>query len=139
MKSVLIIDDSIDYREITANLLVDQGYDVWEASSPVEAINILKSEKFDLVICDLHMPFTSDDSQEEFVFSYEVGIKTIQELKNIFPNLPIIAMSSTTPIDLKRIARFIDPVPMYSKPTYNERILELVDFHLDQTQSRILQ
>jgi CheY-like chemotaxis protein len=140
MRSILLIDDCIDYREITAQVLMDAGYDVWEASCPVEAIEYLHTESFDLVVCDLHMPFTMDENfKEEFVIGYEVGVKTIQQLKDVFPNLPIIALSSTTQENLTRISRYLDSVPTYSKPIYNEKILELVDFHLEDPLSAMMQ
>jgi CheY-like chemotaxis protein len=140
MRSILLIDDCEDYREITANILSDAGYDIWEASCSVEAIEILHNEDFDLVVCDLHMPFTSDENfKDQFAQGYEVGVKTIQQLKSVFPKLPIIAMSSTTSDKLARITKYLDSVPTYSKPIYNAKILELVDFHLEDPKTFMMQ
>lgn len=130
MKTILLIDDCIDYREVTANLLSETGYDVWEAGSPMEALPLLKSEKFDLIVCDLHMPFASDEDQKDFVYSYEVGVKTIQELKELFPAVQIIAMSNTSSTDLKRITRFLDPIPAYTKPVHYQDVVDIIDSHL---------
>ena len=139
MKTVLLIDDCEEYREITANLLLDAGYDVWEASCPKEAYKILKSETFDLIVCDLHMPVSDDDTQLDFVYSYEVGVQTIRALKEIFPHIPIIAMSNTSESNLKGLSRFIETVPTYSKPIYRQELLDLVGLHLENPAASVLQ
>ncbi len=130
MKSILLIDDCIDYREVTAALLEECGYEVCEAGSPMEALPLLQSEKFDLIVCDLHMPFTSDEAQKDFVFSYEVGVRTIQELKVLFPSVRIIALSNTSCEDLKQVTRFLDPIPAYTKPIHSQDVIDIIDSHM---------
>lgn len=130
MKSILLIDDCIDYREITAALLEEVGYEVCEAGSPMEALPLLKSERFDLIVCDLHMPFTAGEAQADYVFSYEVGVKTIQELKDLFPEVRIIALSNTSREDLKRISQYLDPIPAYTKPIHYQDVVDIIDSHL---------
>ena len=139
MKSILIIDDCQEYRETTANLLLDAGYDVWEATCPKEAFEILHRESFDLIVCDLHMPFATDETQNEFVVSFEVGVKTVRELREVFPEIPVIALSTTAQADLKRITRFIESVPTYSKPIYSKEYLDLVGLHIDNPSASLLQ
>lgn len=130
MKTILLIDDCVDYREITSNLLSDAGHDVWEAQSPREALEFLKIEQFDLIVCDLHMPLDIENTSEESLVSYEVGVKTIQELKDLCPGVPIICMSNTAPTDLRKISKFLDPIPAYTKPFHGEQIIEIIDSHL---------
>jgi CheY-like chemotaxis protein len=139
MKSILIIDDCEEYRETTAHLLLDAGYDVWEASCPKEAFEILHRESFDLIVCDLHMPFATDESKDEFVESYEVGVKTVRELKDIFPEIPVIALSNTPQTNLTRIARFMESVPTYAKPLYTQEYLDLVGLHIENPAASVLQ
>ena len=126
-KSVLLIDDNEDFRETCRWLLMDAGYDFWDAPSPQDAWPMLSSEKFDLIVCDLHMPFTSGPSQDEYVTSYEVGVRTIRELADIYPDTPIVALSATAPCDLKRLARYLDPIPAFSKPERPQDLLDLLE------------
>jgi hypothetical protein len=79
------------------------------------------------------MPFTSGEEQDNFVYSYEVGVKTIQELKVLFPDIPIIALSNTPSEALRRISRFLDPIPAYSKPMHNQDVLDIIASHLNNT------
>lgn len=130
MKTILLIDDCIDYREVTAQLLGEAGHDVWEAQCPKEALDFLKMEKFDLIVCDLHMPLDIENTSEEHLVSYEVGVRTIQELKELCPGVPIICMSNTSPNDLRKISKFLDPIPAYTKPFHGEQVMEIIDSHL---------
>src|SRR5439155_23904067 len=53
---VLVVDDSIIVREVERQLLVGAGYEVMVAVDGVDAWNCLRSEVFDLVVCDVDMP-----------------------------------------------------------------------------------
>lgn len=126
-KSVLLIDDNEDFRETCRCLLLDAGYDLWDAPSPKEAWPLLSLEKFDLILCDLHMPFSSGDDSRRYITSYEVGVRTIRELADLFPETPIVALSATPAHDLKRLARFLDPIPAFPKPEKREDLMELLE------------
>jgi DNA-binding response OmpR family regulator len=53
---ILIIEDNIDIRENTAELLVLSGYQVETASDGIEGVRLAKSSLPDVVICDIMMP-----------------------------------------------------------------------------------
>jgi two-component system sensor histidine kinase and response regulator WspE len=53
---LLIVDDEEMNREFLHELLTEQGYDVKTAVDGVEALELLKSEPFHLVLSDLKMP-----------------------------------------------------------------------------------
>ncbi len=55
-RKVLIVDDEDVIRKFLRINLESWGYDVKEAPDGLEAINQLKSEDFDLLICDIVMP-----------------------------------------------------------------------------------
>tara|TARA_Y100001958_G_C21222133_1_gene547501 strand:- start:1744 stop:2142 length:399 start_codon:yes stop_codon:yes gene_type:complete len=52
--SILIIDDSHSQRLLLQTFL--KSFNVTEADSGINALKILSSEKFDLIICDFEMP-----------------------------------------------------------------------------------
>lgn len=124
--SILLIDDNEEFRLIASSLLLDEGYDVWEAACPKEAFLILKTEKIDLIVCDLHMPFSIGKDRNEYEESFRVGVKTITELAWVFPETPIVALSAAAPSDLNRIAQYLTPVPAYSKPSKTYDLLTIV-------------
>ncbi|MHA8066394.1 response regulator [Aquirufa sp. ROCK2-A2] len=55
-KKILIIEDSVDIRENTAELLDLSGYEVEVAADGIEGVRKAKSILPDLVICDIMMP-----------------------------------------------------------------------------------
>ena len=60
-KTILIIDDEIELRDLVADFLVFEGYHCHTASSLKEALMVLvqkdgKLLDFDLIISDFHMP-----------------------------------------------------------------------------------
>jgi phosphoribosyl 1,2-cyclic phosphodiesterase/CheY-like chemotaxis protein len=56
MKTVLIIDDEIDYRKLLGELLRPQGWEVLEAEEGKAGIELAKVHRPTVVLCDLLMP-----------------------------------------------------------------------------------
>jgi CheY-like chemotaxis protein len=55
-KRVLVIDDEPLVREIAADALSYEGYDVCEAFDGVDALHKVENTEFDLILLDLWMP-----------------------------------------------------------------------------------
>jgi two-component system chemotaxis response regulator CheY len=56
MASVLTVDDSVSLRKLVANTLVSAGHQVVEANHGAEALDLLKTHTFNLIISDINMP-----------------------------------------------------------------------------------
>ncbi|HBI50887.1 MAG TPA: response regulator [Candidatus Moranbacteria bacterium] len=58
IKTVLIVEDEEDLREIYSRALMANGYEVLQATNGIEALEWLerKSEKIDLILLDIVMP-----------------------------------------------------------------------------------
>ncbi|KKP89967.1 MAG: hypothetical protein US57_C0018G0010 [Candidatus Moranbacteria bacterium GW2011_GWC2_37_73] len=58
IKTVLIVEDEEDLREIYSRALMAGGYEVLQATNGIEALEWLerKSEKIDLILLDIVMP-----------------------------------------------------------------------------------
>lgn len=56
MYKVLIVDDELNMRLVLAAMLKKEGYDITAAADGREALQILKSNKIDVVVTDLKMP-----------------------------------------------------------------------------------
>jgi DNA-binding NtrC family response regulator len=86
-KTILIVDDDIDYLFQMELMLKNMGFNVIKAESQKEGEKVIESTKPDLAIFDLMME--SEDSG--FILSYKA--------KRKYPDLPIIiatAVSSET-------------------------------------------
>lgn len=55
-KKILIVDDSNSIRQSTAFVLSGSGYTVSEAEDGQTALDLIKEEKFHLVVTDINMP-----------------------------------------------------------------------------------
>jgi two-component system cell cycle response regulator/two-component system cell cycle response regulator DivK len=55
-KKILLVEDNPVNRRLAIFLLRSQGYQVREATSALEAFEILKSEQFDLIVMDIQLP-----------------------------------------------------------------------------------
>jgi DNA-binding response OmpR family regulator len=55
-RAVVVVDDDDEIRHLVARMLRDR-YDVYEASTGVEAIDVMdRAQRVDLMICDVMMP-----------------------------------------------------------------------------------
>ena len=80
MAKILIVDDEQNIRNILCETLKKDEYEIFEASSGQEAIDILDSNAVDLMITDLVMPG-------------KTGLDLIMEIKEKIPEINIIAIS----------------------------------------------
>lgn len=56
MKKILLIEDNMEMRENTAEILGLANYQVFTAENGKEGVRLAQSEKPDLIICDIMMP-----------------------------------------------------------------------------------
>src|SRR5271169_2226318 len=74
---VLIIDDEASVRRALHTALLNLGFDIGEAASGEEAIEICRIVKYDAVLLDINMPGKS-------------GVETCAELRGMRPKLAIL-------------------------------------------------
>ena len=119
--SILLVDDEEMVRtQIRASLELE-GYAVAEASNGREAVDLLRGFKPDLVITDILMP------EKE-------GIETIMEIRQIYPDVRIIAISGgvrTENMDFLKIAKRLGADVALPKPFGRQQLLSIVREMLD--------
>lgn len=77
MKTIMVIDDEQQMREMIRTFLERDGYKVLEATDGVHALSLLEIARPDLLIVDVMMPF-----MDGFTFAEEV--KRVAEIPLIF-------------------------------------------------------
>jgi len=89
---ILVVDDSITSRSLERSILEAHGYRVRVAVDGLEALDLLRAEKADLIITDIQMPRLDG-------FGLVEALKTDRLLKEI----PVIIVSSLeSPEDQER-------------------------------------
>jgi len=56
MPNILVVEDDAAIRGLVSEVLRDDGYQVWEATNGVEALESLRQARPDLIVLDLMMP-----------------------------------------------------------------------------------
>lgn len=77
---ILIVDDEEDIREIVEIYLINEGFQVIQASNGVEALKVIEKQSVDLIILDIMMPEMD-------------GIKTCLQIRKD-RKVPIIMLSA---------------------------------------------
>jgi CheY-like chemotaxis protein len=79
-KRILIIDDEETVLSTMSDLLTFLGYDVRATSEPLDGLELLQRERFDLIIVDMIMPQVG-------------GLALSKVIRREKPQIPILAIS----------------------------------------------
>ena len=77
---ILWVDDEIDLLKSHSLFLEERGYQTTPCSNGQDAIEIIKSNNFDVILLDENMPGLN-------------GLETLQEIKNYKPLIPIVMIT----------------------------------------------
>ena len=116
-KKILLIDDDLHFREMFAELLKRNNFEVIEISDGRYALNKYYEHEPHLVITDIIMP------ERE-------GIETILDLKRKEIDIKIIAISGggrVNPMDNLRSAKLLGADATFEKPFENKAILDKIN------------
>ncbi|PCJ51322.1 MAG: hypothetical protein COA79_26555 [Planctomycetota bacterium] len=118
--SILIVDDTDIIRALIKEILESSGYDILEASSGKDALDIMSTKKVDLAITDIFMPEMS-------------GIELAIKIKSNFPHIKILGITAggnnvTSNTAQKMFANHFEYI--LSKPIDHEELLDNVKYLL---------
>ena len=83
MRTILVVEDYDDVRQILKVLLESEDFRVLEAASGIEALEVLDKERPDVILMDLALPGFD-------------GLEAIRRIRTIdrFQNTPIVVLSA---------------------------------------------
>jgi len=84
---ILIIDDEDDYRASTRALLEGEGYQVIEATTGAEGLDVARTQRPDLIVLDIMMEYQGAG------YSINQALKLSEEYRDL-RDTPIIMVSS---------------------------------------------
>jgi DNA-binding NtrC family response regulator len=121
LKRVLIVDDEAAIVSLLSTVLREKGWDVAEARSGTEGIDLLDRSRFDVILTDLVMPGDS-------------GIDLLRASKEVRPDVEVILMTgcatAETAIEAMRNGAF----HYIMKPLKIEEVVNLVEKAYSQQQ-----
>ena len=118
-KSILVVDDEKNQREILETILSGEGYDVTTASSGEAAMKFVESRRFDLVLSDLKMTGMS-------------GLDLLKELTNYDKSIIVILLTAHGSVDSAVDALRLGAFDYLQKPYDSEKLLETVSRALNK-------
>jgi two-component system response regulator PilR (NtrC family) len=119
--SILVIDDEDIMREILEALLTREGYEVRLASSGEEGLELARSVPFDAAIVDVMMPGID-------------GIATLDELKKIDDDLPVLMITAFASVETAISAMKRGAFDYITKPFKNDEVLVVLKNALERRQ-----
>ncbi len=123
MPKILVIEDEAAIRRVLTKILSEENdsYKVEEAEDGLQGIEKVKTEDYDLILCDIKMPKMD-------------GVDVLEAVKKIKPEIPMVMISGhgdlETAINTMRLGAF----DYISKPPDLNRLLNTVRNALDKKQ-----
>ncbi|MFA5555948.1 MAG: sigma-54 dependent transcriptional regulator [Flavobacteriaceae bacterium] len=123
MPKILIVEDEAAIRRVLSKILLeeDDKYQIEEATDGLEALEKIKKEDFDLVLCDIKMPKFD-------------GIEVLEATKKIKPETPFIMISGHGDLETAVNSMRLGAFDYISKPPDLNRLLTAVRNALDKKQ-----
>ncbi len=118
-KSILVVDDEKNQREILETILSGEGYDVTTASSGEAAMKFVEARRFDLVLTDLKMTGMS-------------GLELLKELTNFDKSIIVILLTAHGSVDSAVDALRLGAFDYLQKPYGSEKLLDTVSRALNK-------
>lgn len=120
-KHILVVDDEPSWQTLLQRFLEKKGYIVRTAGSAIEALQLLKKYKPDLIMTDIRMP-----DMNGFDF-----LHTLKEQPS-FAATPVVFLSGIDDYEAQKVARSLGAAEYLVKPFYEQDIDTLLAKVLQQ-------
>ena len=114
MKKILIIDDEVSIGQLLSKFLSRNGFVVETANSGATAMEFLKNDFFNLVLCDFRLKDTD-------------GREMLKEIKTLYPASGVIIITAYSDIRLAVELIKMGAYDYISKPLYPNEILNTIN------------
>lgn len=122
LRKVLVVDDQEDVREALRLLLKGAGYMTETVESPREALATAVYGGFDLIVIDMNYTWDTTSGEE--------GLSLLDRLRAQRHDVPVIAMTGWSTIELAVEAMHRGAVDFIPKPWDNRHFLSVIKKHL---------
>jgi len=120
---ILVVDDDPHFLRVLSRVLTGEDFQVTASPGACEAIEILRGERFDLIICDLRMPDCD-------------GLNFLQGVRQEGNDVPVIILTAYGEVETYLEAMNAGATEYLNKPINSEELLKVVRACLKSYQSR---
>jgi DNA-binding NtrC family response regulator len=110
---ILIIDDDPHFLRVLQRILTGEKFTVTATSNSCEAIELLRSNSFNLAICDLRMPDCD-------------GLNLLQSIRSQGSEIPVIILTAYGEVDTYLEAMNAGATEYLNKPIKSEELVRVV-------------
>lgn len=121
---LLVVDDMEAMRLALEDCLRLHGYDVVSAASGEEALELLRSQRFDLLLTDQAMPGLS-------------GIELAEVTARILPDVPIVLLTGHTDVELAKASLLRGASDFVTKPVNIRELPIVIERNLTRRQLEV--
>jgi CheY-like chemotaxis protein len=111
---ILLVDDDGMQNTIMRSLLEREGFDITVAGNVAEALKLISSERYDVLLSDLHMPGAAD------------GLTVISAMRHLNPNAIAILLTGFPEMDVAAQAILRQADEIMIKRTDSTELVELI-------------
>ena len=122
MKNILIIDDEVNVGLLLSKFLTRNGFEVTTASNGAAALEYLKNNSFNLVLCDFRLEDTD-------------GREMLKRIKMQHPNTGVIIITGYSDIKMAVELIKMGAYDYITKPLYPDEILTTINKAIDTQQA----
>jgi len=110
---ILIIDDDPHFLRVLQRILSGEKFVVTATSNPCDAIGLLRSNSFDLIICDLRMPDCD-------------GLNLLQAIRGGGNEIPVVILTAYGEVDTYLEAMNAGATEYLNKPIKSDELVQVV-------------
>jgi len=110
---ILIVDDDPHFLRVLARILSGENFLVTSAGGACDALELVKSAQFDLIISDLRMPECD-------------GLSFLEALRQGGKNVPVIILTAYGEVDTYLAAMNAGATEYLNKPIHSDELLRIV-------------
>ncbi len=118
MHTILVVDDEPNYLIIIAELLRDEGFEVYSADNGQKALDIARTTDLDLILTDMQMPVLN-------------GMELLEQVKLINENLPVIMITAYGEVEKAVKAMQAGAFNYLTKPFKNDELIANIKKAID--------
>ncbi|ASB86983.1 response regulator [Bacillus sonorensis] len=116
-EKILIVDDQYGIRVLLNEVFNKEGYQTFQAANGIQALDIVKKERPDLVLLDMKIPGMD-------------GIEILKRMKVIDADIRVIIMTAYGELDMIQESKELGALTHFAKPFDIDEIREAVKTYL---------
>jgi CheY-like chemotaxis protein len=122
---ILLVDDNDNIRAVFQEGLERRGFEVIPAASVNAALNLISTEKFDVLLSDLHMPNAGD------------GLTVVSAMRHAHPNAITVVQSGYPAMEVATADILLQVDEIIAKPIGLAQIAEIIPKKLSNPKARM--